>query len=365
MRLPVFTGLYFLLVIGLLGCADDTPAPTDVPDVPPESASSTISVLQEVFLTPRDTVDNVDSPAIWHGPDGQHWMLATAKETDVLLVHDAATGELLQRVGSEGTAPGQLDRPNGVSVIDDLALVVERNNARVQAFRLPDFTPLGFIGDGDLRYPYGLTIMPEAEGYTLFVTDNYETDDEQIPPDSLLGERVRQYYFTVSGDAVQAELRNTFGETTGAGVLRIVESILVDPVHNRLLIAEEDERASHVKSYTLDGKYAGEDMDTRYFPHQAEGIALYACPDNSGYFIATDQDEEVNTFHVFDRVTLDYIGAFRGEITRNTDGIALTQQAFGPFPTGAFYAVHDDGNVAAFQWTDIAEALDLRQDCTL
>jgi len=38
---------------------------------------------------------------------------------------------------------------------------------------------------------------------------------------------------------------------------------------------------------------------------------------------------------------------------------------FGPFSTGAFYAVHDDGNVAAFSWTAIAGALGLRKDCML
>jgi hypothetical protein len=35
---------------------------------------------------------------------------------------------------------------------------------------------------------------------------------------------------------------------------------------------------------------------------------------------------------------------------RNTDGVALTQAGFGPFPAGAFYAGHDDGDVAAFSW---------------
>ncbi|HST60286.1 MAG TPA: hypothetical protein VLK84_16385 [Longimicrobium sp.] len=49
---------------------------------------------------------------------------------------------------------------------------------------------------------------------------------------------------------------------------------------------------------------------------------------------------------------------------RNTDGVALTQTGFGPFPASAFYAVHDDGNVAAFSWSAIADALGLRKDCT-
>lgn len=41
------------------------------------------------------------------------------------------------------------------------------------------------------------------------------------------------------------------------------------------------------------------------------------------------------------------------------------QAGFGPFPAGAFYAVRDDGNVAAFYGSSIADTLGLRKDCTL
>jgi len=44
----------------------------------------------------------------------------------------------------------------------------------------------------------------------------------------------------------------------------------------------------------------------------------------------------------------------------NTDGIALTSAAFGPFAAGAFYAVHDDGNTVGIDWAAIAEALAYR-----
>jgi 3-phytase len=68
---------------------------------------------------------------------------------------------------------------------------------------------------------------------------------------------------------------------------------------------------------------------------------------------------------VFGRRTLAHRGSFRGPTVRNTDGVALTQTSFGPFSAGAFYAVHDDGNVAAFSWSAIADALGLRKDCVL
>jgi 3-phytase len=142
-----------------------------------------------------------------------------------------------------------------------------------------------------------------------------------------------------------------------------VETIGVDAANDRVMIAEELEPDSHWKIYALDGTFSGQVFGRGYFPHEAEGLALYACDDGGGYWVATDQDEQTNTFHVFDRRSLEHLGAFTGVTTRNTDGVALTQTGFGPFPAGAFYAVHNDGNIAAFSWAEIAAALELRSDC--
>ena len=243
--------------------------------------------------------------------------------------------------------------------------MVERDNHRVQVFRLPSFAPVGIFGDSLLKKPYGLAVFPAAEagGYIVYVTDNYEMADESVPPDSLLGQRVRQFRIAIGSGGLKAEAVGAFGDTSGPGVLKVVESIAADVPHNRLLIAEELETASHIKVYTLDGKFTGQIIDSGLFPHQAEGIILYACGDGSGYWVTTDQDLTVNTFHVFDRQSLAHLGSFRGATTLNTDGIALTQRGFATFPSGAFYAVHNDGNVAAFSWAVIADSLGLRKDC--
>jgi 3-phytase len=322
-------------------------------------------VITEVFLTPRDTADNIDSPAVWHGPGGQHWLLSTAKMTDVIVVNDAITGAELRRVGGAGKAAGKMERPNGIAVVDDMMWVVERDNARVQIFSLPEFRSLGIFGEGQLKKPYGLAINVEQPGrYVVYVTDNYETPDEQVPPDRELGARVKQYRVRTTGGRVGAELVRAFGDTTGAGVLKVVESIAVDVPNRRLLIAEELETDSHINVYDLDGRYVGREFGRGHFPQQAEGIVLYACGDTAGYWLTTDQGTETNTYHVFDRMSFEHVGAFSGARTKNTDGVALTQESFGPFRNGAFYAVHDDGNVAAFQWSDIAGVLTLRADCT-
>lgn len=351
-----------LFILAITACTE-----TSEPHPEPDTATTgdDLVVLEEIYLTPRDTSDNVDSPAIWHGLDGQHWLLATAKQTDVILVNDASTGELICRVGGEGTALGQLDRPNGIAVVDDLMVVVERDNRRIQVFRLPSFEAVGVFGQERLRKPYGLTVYAEAPNrYVLYVTDNYETPDEQVPPDAELGERVQQYRFSVTDTGLDVEHVRAIGETTGAGVLRVVESIYADTTHNRLLIADELEGQSVVKIYNLEGQYTEQMIDATYFPNQAEGIALYTCTDGSGYWLMTDQGKGTNTFHLFDRITLDHVAAFSGTITLNTDGIALTQQPFANFAQGAFFAVHDDGNVAAFDWATITTTLHLTTACT-
>jgi 3-phytase len=323
-----------------------------------------IAVIDEVFETPADTLDNVDSPAVWHGPDGQVWLLATAKEGNVIRVSDAGTGEPLTRVGGTGDGPGELRRPNGIAVVDDLLIIVERDNRRVQVFSLPDFEPLGVYGEEELELPYGIAVHPEGPGqYVTYITDAYELENEETPPDSLLDRRVHQFRLRVQDGAVAAEHVRAFGETSGEGVLHSVESLALDVVHGRLLVAEEEEGDSKIMVYTLDGRFTGDVIPASFFPNQAEGIVLYGCGEDDGYWVATDQGDDVNTFHVFDRVTFAHLGSFRGRTVRNTDGIALTQRSYPEFPGGAFFAVHDDRSTVAFRWADIAGALGLRTDC--
>lgn len=328
-----------------------------------KAAAADERVVQESFMTRRDTLDNADSPVVWHGPSGEDWLLVTAKATDAVLVYDAATGEALRRVGGPGEGAGRFRRPNSLGVAGDLLLVVERDNRRVQVLRLPEFEPLGYIGGGVLRRPYGMALVGQADGrWDLYVTDNYETPDERIPPPAELGQRVRRFRFWQEDGGLASEDLGAFGDTQGAGVLHKVESLWADPAHDRLLVADEHEVT--VKVYDLDGRFSGEVWGSGVLRYEPEGIALYACGAEGGYWVVTDQDDRINRFHLFARGDGRHLGHFSGAATRNTDGIALSQAAFGPFGRGAFYAVHDDGNVAAFAWEDVARAVGVRDDCT-
>lgn len=348
-----------VLMAGLIsGCAEqaETPAPVVV-------SSDTARVI-EVFITTPIPADNIDSPAIYHGPDGIHWVIATAKETHQLVVFDAITGAEVRRVGQEGRGPGEFLRPNGIQVLDDsLLLVVERDNRRVQGFRMPGFEPIGSFGTEVLRKPYGLSAFREGERYRLYVTDNYETPEEGVPPLAELGERIKWFHVTISDGQMVGHFAGAFGDTSVAGAIQVTESILADPANDRLLIAEELEVDSYLKVYTLDGHFTGEVVGRGLFPQQAEGIALYTCGDRDGYWIATDQGPEVNTFHLFDRMSFAHIASFAAARTNTTDGIVVTQRAFGPFSAGAFYMAHSDAAVSALAWADIAASTGIRQDC--
>jgi len=318
------------------------------------------AVVEDVYQTPRDTLNNVDTPAIWHGPNGEHWLLATAKETDVILAYDATNGEQLNVLAESGTGIGQLDRPNSIAIIDDLAIIVERNNHRVQVFSLPEFESLGYFGENELEWPYGITVLRQnSDGYRLFVTDNYETEDEMVPPDSELGRRVHEFTFTRNTDSLSSEHVKAFGATSGDGVLKTVESLIADVAYNRLLVADEDSVQKNIKVYDLDGNFTGQIMGEGIFKYEPEGIALYSCDGNSGYWLTTDQGEENNFFYVFDRESLEHIGTFTNPSTLNTDGIVISQASFPGFPDGGFFPIHNDGNVSAISWKEIADKLSL------
>ncbi len=353
-----------LLALLLFGVACATEPSTKVVDSLPIASADTAVVVREAWQTTRDTLMDIDSPAVWHGPNGEAWLLVTAKAGDVIRIHDAATGAFIRDAGARGIKPGQFIRPNGLAVTGDVLWVVERDGRRVQLLRLPEFTPLGAFGGADLVKPYGVTVVPgEAGNFRAWITDSYELVEDSVPPDSALGRRVREYEVTVQGNRATATLRRTFGDTSGVGVLRVVESIMADAANNQLLIAEELEGSSQLKRYTLDGRFTGDTVAQRFFPNQAEGIVLYACGDSAGYWVATDQGKVVNTYHLFDRMTLAHVAAFGSPTIKNTDGIALTQRALPGFPAGALFAVHDDGGVAAISWEAIAKATGVRSDC--
>lgn len=323
-------------------------------------------VVPEAWVSASSAEDNVDSPASWRGKDGRLLVVATAKATDQLVIHDGDTGKRLRTVGTSGTALGQLSRPNGIATIDDrFVFVVERDNHRVQMFTLPDFKPLLAFGDADLQKPYGLWVRKAGDGYQVMVSDAYDLGEDAagndiLPPLRDLDRRFRRYLVSPDGAGWKARADGHFGDTTEAGAIRIPESLFGDEANNRLLIAEEDVGAGTLlREYTMDGRYAGRDVGAGHYRAQAEGIALKRCADGRGWWVASDQFDDRTVFHLFDRTSLQHAGSFVGKVTGLTDGVWLDERGDARFPQGVFYASHLDVALAAFDWRDIAKALQL------
>lgn len=364
----------FIAVISallMLGCTPtrnvQNPEPDERTDADPLLSRQTLKfqTVPEAFLTGFTPADNIDSPSSWRASDGSTWLLATAKATDTLIVYDGDTGTRLKTVGSSGNGPGQFKRPNGIFVIDSLAFVVERDNRRVQILSLPTFKPLGSFGADLLMAPYGIWVTQSSGDYEVIVSDAYmSAANEDVPPAlSQLDKRFKRFRVGLSGGLTAKHLGD-FGNTDAEGAIRIPESIWGDADNRRLLLSEEDQGSgTYLKVYGPDFRYSGLSVGKGLFKAQAEGIALWECPDNAGFWIATDQYKDRSVFHVFERVSFAYVGSFAGNTTANTDGVWLNQRATAAFPHGVFYAVHDDQGVAAFDWRDIANALSLPLAC--
>jgi 3-phytase len=353
-----------LCAVFLAGCST-APLHTSTPPAPPPKTAAD-AVIAETWVSTPVAGDELDSLAAWPTEDGQVWLIATAKAAHQLAIYDADSGERLRTVGAPGSAVGQFNRPNGIAVFGDLLFVAERDNHRVQAFRLPEFAPLGAFGADVLRSPYGLWVHETAPGeLELFVTDSFMADFRTmtLPPMEKLDGRVKRFRVRVEeGGKLEARLLGQFGDTGAAGALRMVESIAGDPAHDRLLIAEEDRRVgSTLRDYRLaTGTYNGHSLPT--FDADAEGIALWSCSVDSGYWVAVDQLMPTR-FRLFDRATLAPAGVFSGKVTSNTDGETVYAVPTRRFPAGALFALHNDESLAAFDLRDIARALDLQGDC--
>lgn len=308
--------------------------------------------LTEDFQTERNHDDNIDSPSFWSN-DSLNWVIATSKASGKLLVYDVTSGQLVKEVGTLGNEKGQFMRPNGISVVDNYAFVVERDNKRIQVFQLPEFQSLGFIINNQIIKPYGLYVHKlDTDKYKIFLTDNYEEENEKVPADSLLNKRIHIYNLSINNDSLIYKFEKFFGESKGEGVLRIVESVYGDTLYNNILISEEDTTDSSVKVYDFDGNYKNIKFGKGLFNGQVEGLSLYE-DGKDGFWIVTDQSKIHNRFLIFDRKTFEYKGYFDGKNTLNTDGIWLTTNPVGKYKKGVFFAVHDDGNLSFFDFDKI------------
>jgi 3-phytase len=343
-----------------------TPGPPGIRGQLDPALVADMKLVPEVFRTvPLTEGKDIDSLAFWSHPDGSPWLLVTQKDLGYILVLDATTGERLERVGGLGEELGQFNRPNGIAVVDDLVLVVERDSRRVQVLRLPGFEPLGTLGEDLLELPYGVAVDRQGDWYEVYVTDSYDSPDDAPPLPEVASSRVRHYRFRLHGTGLEAELVRSFGEPTGDGALYRVESIAIDRPLGRLYVVDESLQRLNLKAYSLDGKFLETFGDNRHY-YEPEGVVLLACgpeEQREGYVVVADQTQPTR-FIVYDRQSLESLGGFTGEpAIDNTDGIAFATVPDGPGTGAMLWVTHHDVQVVGYRWVDIAQNMGLQTDC--
>ncbi len=350
--------ILILIAFALFSCADNKERETETASIDTVQNESEYLTITEDVVSNWDDANNIDSPAFYKDGD-KSYIIATSKDKDYLQVYDAITLEELEKIGKSGKGKSEFSRPNGIWVIDNLMLIVERDNHRVQVFTLPDYKHVGYIGQDLLKKPYGLSVHKTGDEYTLFVTDDYQSDEDAVPDYKILDKRVKQYSFKVKGNEIESKFVRYIGETSGDGCLYTVESIYADPANNILLIADESNLNKNIKVYDLEKGTFIKNIGSGLFKYQAEGIALYDCGNGAGFWFTTDQGKGNNTVHVFDRMSLDYKTSFKTKATQNTDGVWLTQQSVGDQKGGQFIMVNDDGGVSTFSLSGLFEILNI------
>jgi len=311
------------------------------------------AALLPVFYETRVVAGHgrVDSIAMWVAPNPEQSILyITDKTKNCLEKHDPVSNIFLGRLGSSGSAPGQLRYPNGIDIaynvptgrgVRDLLIVTDRDNNRLAIWSLPDETYMGSVSDPAMIEPYGVATFWEGDQLQVFATDNGGPTDDvfifNILPDS---------------QGVRGVLQRTIATQT------ILESLTVDQFHRRLLLC--DEKRSEVMVYDLQGNLL-QRFGLGHFVREPEGIQIYDTGEGTGYIIVSDQIANPTEYEVFDRQTFAWLGNFSGS-TRDTDGIEIVQTALSNLPNGSFFAQHTDRNAHCYDWGAIANALGLRTE---
>ena len=142
-------------------------------------------------------------------------------------------GELLERVGKNGSGPGEFDFPRGVAVAGDHVFVCDRDNHRVQVLtrELQPFKQFGSQGSGDGQFNCPDSIAVDSEGM-WYVSD---CDNHRVQ------------VFTGNGQFVYS-----FGkEGSGQGELDGPEGVCVDASY----VYVSDHSNNRVSVFTKDGQF--------------------------------------------------------------------------------------------------------------
>lgn len=320
-----------------------------------------VAVVKPFWLSAAVEGGELAALAAWRGPNGQVLVVTTARAKHQLIAIDGITGVRARMIGGEGSRAGQLSSPSGIALWNDVALVSDRDNQRIQAFSLPFLKPMGAITDSMvLVAPLGLALAPADSGRAdLFVTNDMHLSTNEETHGDAFRRRVLRFRLTRMAGVVKGLLERFFGDTADGGLLLTVDAIAADQDNESVVVA--DAAARDLNVYGFDGGFVDEFGHAQLVGTPA-GIALYACDKESGFWIVAEKHATRNRFHLFERASYKYRGAFALAGVVDTDGIALLPGKAGAMQ-GAFYATTGGTKIAAVSFAAVLAAMKLPDPC--
>ena len=316
--------------------------------------SESVRVVEPALALPR-VVGDADDCAIWiHPSDGSKSLVIGNDKSGSkrgIYVYDLQ-GKVLQFVAME--RPSNVDVRYGMALGGrsvDICAVVERNRNQLRVFTIDPATRRLT----EVSAPKGISTHIEGQTYGLALYKR--------PSDGVI------FAFASAksrgGDLRQIQLRdNGSGKVKGvfvrafghSDIKTYVEGMVADDELGFLYACDERHavlkfEADPVRGDKLVQKFAVRDG----VRGDREGIAIYHCPDRTGYVLLSSQGN--STVKVYARqgdnrfiTTIDTVGA------HDTDGLDITSCAAGPmFPKG-FLVCHDTRGrrYVLYRWEDVA-----------
>ena len=317
-------------------------------------------LLLLALLSPVVTTESVahdpDDPSLWVNPanPAQSLIISTDKAAQVggLYVF-GLDGKIRQHI--EG-----LDRPNNVDVIENIAVLTERNQNRLRAYRISPTAPhLTDISDPDglkvFDAPMGIALYRRPKDGALFAIVSRKSGPS--------GSYLFQYRLTLKANKLKATKVREFGAYSG-GRSNEIEAVAVDSELGYVYYADE---ACCIRKYHADPDHPDAPGELAKFgetgwKQQREGIAIYTQPNGKGFVICTDQIPNGTEYRVFKREgepgrPHDHSKLVKviTTATDSTDGLEVSSANLGPkFPKGIMIAMNSrPKNFVLFDWRNL------------
>jgi len=329
------------------------------------SESRNLTELEPLYVTEKVSYDS-DDPAIWVHLENpaKSLILGTDKKEN-------GQGGLFvfNLEGKIDTSLVGFDRPNNVDVeyglispsdTFDIAVLTERQQAKIRVVRLPDMKIIDNGGipvfeDDDHNRVMGVALYKRPSDNAVFAIvsrkENPGNDNDYL------------YQYRLSADStgmVSGKLVRKFGHFSGVSE---IEAIAVDDELGYVYYADEGHA---IRKYYADPNQNNNELASfglEGFVDDREGISIYKTGQGKGYILVSDQ--EAQEFHIFPREGTEsnphkhpLLKVIKVQAA-SSDGSEVTHIALNEdFPNGIFVAMSDNKTFEIYPWEVIAGEID-------